>query len=74
MDPAWRSEFREAFATEGELVCVFETVTIVRTSDEFQATTRLLTQLPGGSQRRRALALTLVPARDRLVIGNIRVR
>lgn len=74
MDPAWRTEFRDAFATEGELVCVFESVTIVRTSDEFQATARLLTQLPGAAQRRRALTLTLVPARDRLVIGNVRVR
>jgi hypothetical protein len=74
MEPAWRSEFREAFATEGELVCVFESVRIIRTSDEFNATARLLTQLPGGEQRRRNLELTLVPARDRLVIGNIRVR
>jgi hypothetical protein len=74
MEPAWRTEFREAFATEGELVCVFESVTIVRTTDEFDTTARLLTQLPGGSQRRRVLRLTLVPARDRLVIGNIKVR
>jgi hypothetical protein len=74
MEPGWRTEFREAFATEGELVCVFEAVTIVRTSEEFNATARLLTQLPGGTQRRRQLALTLVPARDHLVIGNIRVR
>jgi hypothetical protein len=74
MEPAWRAEFREAFAAEGELVCVFESVNIVRTSDEFTATARLLTQLPAGAQRRRQLALTLVPARDRLVIGNIRVR
>ncbi len=74
MDPAWRAEFREAFATEGELVCVFESVTLVRTTDEFNATARLLTQLPGGELRRRSLGMTLVPARDRLVIGNIRVR
>ena len=74
MEPAWRTEFREAFATEGELVCVFENLTLVRTSDEFNASARLLTQLPGGSQRRRSLNITLVPARDRLVIGNIRVR
>jgi serine/threonine-protein kinase len=74
MDPAWRTEFREAFATEGELVCVFESVTLVRATDEFNATARLLTQLPGAEQRRRSLAMTLVPARDRLIIGNIRVR
>ncbi len=74
MEPAWRKEFQEAFATEGELVCVFESVTLVRTSDEFNASARLLTQLPGGAQRRRNLAMTLVPSRDRLVIGNIRVR
>jgi len=74
MDPAWRNEFREAFATNGELVCVFENVTIVRASDEFNVSARLLTQLPGGDQRRRSLVITLVPARDRLVIGNIRVR
>jgi hypothetical protein len=30
--------------------------------------------LPGGDLRRRTLIITLVPARDRLVIGNIRVR
>ena len=74
MGPEWRSELREAFATTGELVCVFENVTIVRTSEEFSATARLLTQLPGGEQRRRGLVISLVPARDRLVIGNIRVR
>jgi tetratricopeptide (TPR) repeat protein/predicted Ser/Thr protein kinase len=74
MDPAWRAEFREAFATSGELVCVFENVTIVRASDEFNVSARLLTQLPGGDLRRRTLIITLVPARDRLVIGNIRVR
>ena len=73
MEPAWRTEFREAFATEGELVCVFENVTLVRTSDEFTATA-----VCSRSSRRCAapaqLALTLVPASDRLVIGNIRVR
>lgn len=74
MEPAWRNELREAFATEGELVCVFENVTLIRTSEEFAAKARLLTQLPGGSQRRRSLEISLVPARDRLVIGNIRVR
>jgi hypothetical protein len=74
MGPEWRTELKEAFSTSGELVCVFENVTIVRTSDEFNATARLLTQLPGGEQRRRSLVLSLVPARDRLVIGNIRVR
>ncbi len=74
MGPEWRSELRDAFATSGELVCVFENVTIVRTSEEFSATARLLTQLPGGEQRRRGLVISLVPARDRLVIGNIRVR
>jgi hypothetical protein len=74
MEPAWRSEFREAFEAQGELVCVFENVTIYRTSDEFTGTAQLLTQLPGSAQRRRRLAVTLVPARDRLVIGNLRVR
>ena len=74
MGPAWRAEFRDAFATTGELVCVFENLTIVRASDEFNVSARLLTQLPGGEQRRRTLIITLVPARDRLVIGNIRVR
>jgi serine/threonine protein kinase len=74
MGPEWRTELKEAFSTSGELVCVFENVTLVRTSDEFNATARLLTQLPGGEQRRRSLVLSLVPARDRLVIGNIRVR
>ena len=74
MGPEWRGEFKEAFDTKGELVCVFENVTLVRTSDEFNATARLLTQLPGGEQRRRGLVLSLVPARDRLVIGNIKVR
>jgi len=74
MSPAWRTEFKEAFSTEGELVCVFESVTIVRATDEFNAVTRLLTQLPGAAQRRRNLTLTLVPARDRLVIGNISVK
>jgi hypothetical protein len=49
-------------------------VTIVRASDEFSVSARLLTQLPGGDQRRRSLVLSLVPARDRLVIGTIRVR
>ena len=74
MDPAWRNEFTEAFATKGELVCVFENITIVRTSDDFSVSARLLTQLPGGEQRRRALVITLAPVGDRLVIGNIRVR
>ncbi|WP_396626337.1 protein kinase [Luteitalea sp.] len=74
MGPEWRTEFREAFGTTGELVCVFENVTIVRASDEFSVSARLLTQLPGGDQRRRSLVLSLVPARDRLVIGTIRVR
>jgi hypothetical protein len=74
MDPAWRNELREAFATTGELVCVFENVTIVRTSEDFSVSARLLTQLPGGEQRRRSLVITLVPVGDRLVFGNIRVR
>ena len=74
LGPEWRNELREAFATEGELVCVFENVVIVRTSEEFNATARLLTQLPGGEQRRRSLVISLVPSGDRLVFGNIRVR
>lgn len=74
MSPEWRAEFREAFSTSGELVCVFEDVRVFRASEEFGAQARLLTQLPGGEQRRRSLSLSLVPARDRLVIGNIRVR
>jgi len=74
MGPEWRNELREAFATSGELVCVFEDVRVIRTSEEFTGTARLLTQLPGSEQRRRGLSLTLVPARDRLVIGNVRVR
>jgi serine/threonine protein kinase len=74
MEPAWRAEFREAFETEGELVCVFENVTLFRTSDEFSGTAQLLTQLPGSALRRRRLAVTLVPARDRIVIGNLRAR
>ncbi|BCS31104.1 hypothetical protein TBR22_A03040 [Luteitalea sp. TBR-22] len=74
MGPAWRNELEEAFRTTGELVCVFENVTIVRASDEFGVRASLLTQLPGGEQRRRSLVLSLVPARDRLVIGTISVR
>ena len=74
MGPEWRTELRGAFETSGELVCVFENIRIIRTSDEFNATARLLTQLPGGEQRRRGLVLSLVPLRDRLVIGNLQVR
>jgi hypothetical protein len=74
MGPEWRTELREAFGTSGELVCVFENVVIVRASDEFSASAVLLTQLPGEDQRRRRLVISLVPARDRLVIGNFRVR
>ncbi len=74
MDPTWVGEFRDAFATTGALVCVFENVSIVRATDQFMVTARLLTQLPGEDSRRRGLVITLVPARDRLVIGNIRVR
>ena len=74
LEPTWANEFREAFATSGTLVCVFENVSIVRTSDQFIVTSTLLTQLPGEDLRRRNLTITLVPARDRLVIGNIRVR
>lgn len=74
MGPEWRAEFKDAFSTSGELVCVFEDVRVFRASEEFGASARLLTQLPGGEQRRRSLSLTLVPARDRLVIGNVRVR
>ena len=74
MDPVWVSEFRDAFATTGSLVCVFENVSIVRATDQFMMTVRLLTQLPGEEPRRRNLVITLVPARDRLVIGNVRVR
>ena len=61
-------------ATEGALVCVLENVTIVRTTDEFNAMVRLITQLPGRDLRRRQLALTLVPSGDRLVIGNLKAR
>ncbi len=74
MDPNWSSEFRDAFATTGALVCVFENVSIVRATDQFMVTARLLTQLPGEEIRRRSLVIALVPARDRLVIGGIRVR
>jgi hypothetical protein len=74
MDPVWVSEFRDAFVTSGSLVCVFENVSIVRATDQFMMTGRLLTQLPGEEPRRRNLVITLVPARDRLVIGNVRVR
>jgi hypothetical protein len=74
MDPTWAGELRDAFATTGSLVCVFENVSIVRATDQFMMTGRLLTQLPGEEPRRRNLVITLVPARDRLVIGNVRVR
>ncbi|MBA2354207.1 MAG: hypothetical protein H0V80_06005, partial [Acidobacteria bacterium] len=74
IDPAWEAEFKEAFATKGELVCVFEQTSATRTSDQFVVTARLLTQLPDGDQRRRSLVITLEPQRDRLVISRIRVR
>ena len=75
MEPTWANEFRMPSPPRATLVCVFENVTHrPRRPISSCSPRKLLTQLPGEDQRRRNLSITLVPARDRLVIGNIRVR